>query len=289
MEYSIFFILSSKLISADIISLKNTFEVINRSQMNVISSRSFDQLTETFNQIVDGSGYGCWCDFSENTETDTKNHKNPEPVDFFDENCKELHQGYDCAQIDGLYESLSDGLCLSRHKQVNSIQVQINPYNKNALKDACTEANFGDLCGIRVCMIEHLFVARLVEELSIGYLVGGGIENAFLHENSPGFKENHCSVDKHGGSASVAVVVNKKQVLEKDRSPYSDKYYFTDISYDFTDVENFPVGKNLVCCGEYPIRFPYDSMKHDCCVDSAYNPVSKECCSDGTVSLIGDC
>ena len=48
-------------------------------------------------------------------------------------------------------------------------------------------------------------------------------------------------------------------------------------------------GYELQCCGDYPIRFPYNAIngQRDCCGQKTYNTFMMTCC-DGTVT-VGDC
>lgn len=47
--------------------------------------------------------------------------------------------------------------------------------------------------------------------------------------------------------------------------------------------------KDLMCCGNYPYRTPYNAVRLECCDNSAvYNPNVSACCTDG-VKTIGAC
>jgi len=44
----------------------------------------------------------------------------------------------------------------------------------------------------------------------------------------------------------------------------------------------------LICCAEYPDRFPiWNSNQTGCCVDKRYNMVTEDCCMDGSVTAVG--
>lgn len=49
---------------------------------------------------------------------------------------------------------------------------------------------------------------------------------------------------------------------------------------------------DMDCCGLYPARFPYgvgNPYKSCCSNDAIFNPLSEECCTDGSVALTGTC
>jgi hypothetical protein len=49
---------------------------------------------------------------------------------------------------------------------------------------------------------------------------------------------------------------------------------------------------DMDCCGLYPARFPYGvgNPYKDCCNnESIFNPLSEQCCGDGSVALTGTC
>ena len=52
----------------------------------------------------------------------------------------------------------------------------------------------------------------------------------------------------------------------------------------------FPGHEEVQCCGEYPDRFPYaGSASKSCCNQrQLFNPVSHECCEDGSVKVAGE-
>ena len=68
--------------------------IVFESQLNN-ATKPLDSLSKILN------GYGCWCGILE------KNEQAPiygHPLDHFDEACRDLHVGYQCAILEGSYE-----------------------------------------------------------------------------------------------------------------------------------------------------------------------------------------
>jgi len=73
-----------------------------------------------------------------------------------------------------------------------------------------------------------------------------------------------------------------------------DDSYKHDNGYDFEGncVASAVTFDDVVCCGEYPTRYPYSpsNSNKDCCRDTTvFNPIQEECCTDGTAGAIGAC
>ena len=111
------------------------------------------------------------------------------------------------------------------------------------LEHACGDANFGDNCAIRTCCCD----TRLADGIINYFFDGLVFDPAFSHDNGWDPSLN-CPI-VHNGSCRHG------------------------------DCE-------IQCCGQYPNRFPFktgDSIFRECCVDTVYNSMNKQCCNDGTI------
>jgi len=119
------------------------------------------------------SEYGCWCYFE-----DHHGKGRGKPNDAIDSQCKILHDGYECAIMDGQLENYecepwtvsyasATGLGFG-HKEMSHIQ------------DECIGNNPGDdKCAQRACMVEGWFV---VEMLSL-FVGGESVDESMRHAN----------------------------------------------------------------------------------------------------------
>lgn len=113
-------------------------------------------------EIIDSiNSYGCWCYFQENHGLGKG-----QPVNEVDNQCKILHDGYECIMMD----AAADGEeCTPWNVKYNSAtglgllagDDKNNDSLENALRFKCRRANrkFGD-CAARACMVENYFVVR---------------------------------------------------------------------------------------------------------------------------------
>jgi len=129
--------------------------------------------------------YGCWCYF------DSEHGRGKaQPVDALDEICKILHDGYECAMRDAEDEGTT---CIPWEVDYDA-GIGGSDLSMN---DQCTEANLGNNCGIRACIVEGSFVANALEI----FVTGGVIDNTKKHSN--GFDPSvECVVKKNGGGPS---------------------------------------------------------------------------------------
>ena len=130
-----------KFISADLHQIQEDldFLVKNATESRVLSKIDMGRM----------SGYGCWCYFQEDVGKG-KSH----PVNAVDALCKILHQGYECAMMDGEADNYP---CTPWEVQYNSatgVGVGINIGIEN-VRTECRQRNPGDdKCALRACEVE---------------------------------------------------------------------------------------------------------------------------------------
>lgn len=174
------------------------------------------------NSIASLNEYGCWCYFD-----DDHGRGKASPIDVVDEQCKVLHDGYECAMRDAEDEGTT---CVPWEVHYES-GLGGSPL---LLNEQCAEDNPGNNCAIRACIIEGTFVAALLDI----FVSGGIIEQNHRHKN--GFDPAvECIVKKNGGGP-----VNKQCCGE-----YPDRFPFK------------TVGGDRKCCG----RRTYNSLTLKCC------------------------
>lgn len=208
--------------------------------------------------------YGCWCYFDGDY---TKGRG--EPVDNFDDLCKQLHHNYDCAAMDAESEADFDCLPWEADYQVFSFY----SYSMD-IEMECTSKNRNNKCNQRSCIIEMTFVLRLMQQYHIGSYPYD------RYQTWAGFDVETCSpvVDYHYNDM-VSDVVGK---LESDSL----------VSQDIQDVEELErgllgIGNERQCCGRYPDRFPYKpkSGMTECCGWRTYDTRILNCCGDLSLEM----
>jgi len=109
------------------------------------------------------SEYGCWCYFQE----DVGKGKS-QPVNAVDLQCKILHQGYECAIIDGEEEG---NLCSPWEVEYNSATGQglLSNIAVENIREECRSRNPGaDKCAQRACEVEGYFVMEIFKIFASG-------------------------------------------------------------------------------------------------------------------------
>lgn len=213
------------------------------------------------------NGWGCWCYFNEEDHGKGKG----QPVNELDHLCRSLHDGYDCTEMD-------DASCLA-HTQEH--EVEYPPPMPNGwfdesdwpdLRAACEAAN-ADQCGQRACAIESYFMAELLKiyvenDFSVAalYGAGGAFDSTYRHSNGFDPATSCQTVNGGGGGAGGSGGV-----------------------IGGTGGSSGSTGdNNKVCCGEYPLRFPYhtDGGSRSCCGQKTYDASLLSCCTDNTIQMV---
>jgi len=189
------------------------------------------------------NGYGCWCYF----ET-IKGHGPAQ--DEFDELCKNLQHGYQCAEFDGCIDPIhTDYLGIGGGFLTTDIQA------------ACARNNDAGTCSTKVCILETEFQKQVL----LQWLDGNTWENKFMH--------------KHGFVVSeyCAELNNLKNSIPLNPASAQAQHI----------VDMYEISQHDVCCGEYPNRYPFshEGGARGCCNGITYQTVSHKCCSDGSVKI----
>lgn len=129
--------------------------------------------------------YGCWCTF----EDQKYNHKKKtrgQPMDEWDQNCKELKMGYECAMVDAASRGES---CVP---WTTEYPIAGAGMSERIISRYCEIVSDGDLCKEATCIVETYFINRLAEFIipgqPPGFLNLDYVDPRLLHENgfSPG-------------------------------------------------------------------------------------------------------
>ena len=278
---------SKKLItSASLITLLSKFSPIQANLQQILksftdkigNSSPVEPRQLSAATIQNLNEYGCWCYFDQDHGRG-KGH----PVNEIDAICKTLHDGYECAMMDWEEERphlvAQNKLCVPWEVRYNSA----TDLGGTSLVDACTQNN-RKICSQRACMIEGQFV------LSIYQLVIDFYEPDASAKHSNGFdptkmcKTTNQIINNGPGGGGGSGGSGGSNNLDGDM--------------DNGNGDGNGDGGNgggsskptRMCCGDYPARFPYDTMKgtRKCCVDKTYFSKIMECC-DGNVQLYGSC
>ena len=148
-----------------------------------------------------------------------------QPVNDLDQACKDLHHGYNCIKID-------DSECNPRTLDASQNEYTLPLTAISPLVDpdqACQDANPGDTCGYRTCLVEAQFLITTYQPVYAGNQTWIDMWNdmTFVHQPDGGFDfENQCI-----GRPGIG--------------PAGDKQ----------------------CCGQYPYRNAYFTARKQCCND----------------------
>lgn len=122
-----------------------------------------DMMGLTLDNIND---YGCWCYFEDHHGSGRGPVVND--VDLF---CRALHQGYDCAIMDGID---TNDPCVPW-----SVGYTSRPSNVNDIVTQCQDENQHSQCSINACIVEAYFVINIFQS----FLAGNQHSEIFLHNN----------------------------------------------------------------------------------------------------------
>lgn len=130
------------------------------------------------------------------------------------------------------------------------------------------------------------------DPITQGYGMGGGPD--FTSKCSAGNPDNECAAHT---CTCEQQLLSELVSLAFQPAPVTVTYEAEYLHLNGFDYEtNCPPPQqpiyDMSCCGLYPRRFPYGvgNPYKDCCDDDQiYNPLSEECCDDGSVALTGTC
>lgn len=135
------------------------------------------------------NGYGCWCDF----KTYSKSGHYGQPVDFFDNACKVLKEGYECILMDSEEENATEGtkVCDVAKTKYNSALGSGHPtgMTMDILVKECDLINHTN-CQKRLCKVEGWFIQSILKKT----YADGVIPDIFAYSHeTAGFKpEEQC-------------------------------------------------------------------------------------------------
>lgn len=191
------------------------------------------------------SNYGCWCYFGENVG------KGRGPaVDEWDQACKVLGQGYECAVMDGASENEP---CEPWSQETvpdwKTSNLLIFNYigDPAGLKHRCEQDNAGNNCAIRTCIIEGNF---LLEYTRLSF------------SNTPAPNPIHKHENGFDPQDQINCPINTQINGEAEEA----------------------------CCGFYPERRPFRLKlgERECCeqnnIATVYRASLFSCCPDGSIS-----
>merc|ERR1711881_529856 len=113
------------------------------------------------------NGYGCWRYFN-----DDHGKGKSKPVNEIDAYCKTLHEGYECAILDGIEEGSS---C----EPWNSAYTTGAKGDIDGIIADCGDRNVGDNCAIRSCIVEGWFVTNIFQ----AFFGGHNLDQSIRHQN----------------------------------------------------------------------------------------------------------
>lgn len=183
--------------------------------------------------------YGCWCYFQ-----DDHGKGRGQPANEVDGFCKTLHDGYECAILDGNDEQESPE-CVPWKIDYNATALMGN--DQDMLEIECKYNNPASHCAARACVIENYFILNIFA----AFLEGDNFDPSLKHELGHFDPESECSAPGEGGSLGEGGTGSLRQKS---------------------------------CCGFYPIRFPYFHIdgNRGCCGTKTYNAHTYSCCEDGS-------
>jgi len=222
---------TATLVAANFDNMENQFqkliaESMNDSMPNMNDFRGIGPISTSLSAI---NGYGCWCYFADDHG---KGHGTPQ--NRMDEICKTLHDGYECAILDG---SEADESC-EPWTVGYSGTTTLGGVTQEIITE-CEIKNESD-CSIRACVIENNFILSVFAE----YLSGSVFDPSKKHEF--GFDTSECvSVNGPGGNGDGEDYVKEKACC----GSYPQRYPF------------MHVNGHRACCGEKT----YSTTTYQCC------------------------
>jgi len=210
--------------------------------------------------------YGCWCRFEGQHGTGTG-----APVNDMDEVCKVLHQGYDCMKMD-------DDQCDPFGQTYRSV-VHTAESMETMVLDCASKNPSGDECNHRACAIESWFV---LEILRLYFKEKYAFDAAFME--SSGWDGSECP----GSAVGTTIAPIAPSAGNGNGNGQGSNVQRPNVG-DKGDLFTYN-GVEKQCCGDYPIRFPYNHLRgeRECCGGRTYNPFLFTCC-DGTISAGTTC
>ena len=180
--------------------------------------------------------YGCWCDL----DGALKRKSRGQPVNALDKACMDLHHGYNCITVD---------MPNCNPRVLNATDDYVLPLTAiSPIMDPqveCQNYNTGNTCGYRTCQVEAHFLRTTYMPVFQGdsYWLDMWNDNTMVHtENGGTFDFTTTCLRPGGGPGSCT------------NPPCSG------------NVGPHTPGTTQ-CCGQYPLRNPFYTGRHQCCND----------------------
>lgn len=204
-------------------------EATNETDIMGTGFRGIGQVTTSLSAI---NGYGCWCYFA-----DEHGKGKGTPVNRMDEICKVLHDGYECAILDGADESEE-----CEPWTVDYTGSTLLGSTDQEVVIECERENT-DNCAVRACVVENNFILAVFAE----FFAGTVFDPSFKHEY--GFNPvTECPA--HPGNNGNAGGDGNDYIKEKACcGSYPVRYPF------------FHINNHRACCGEKT----YSTTTYQCC------------------------
>merc|ERR1711899_106908 len=207
------------------------------------------------------ANYGCWCRFGQ-----YRPYKGP-AQDTVDTACKAWYQNYDCLNVD--YNADGTTPCDMNTEYTDVITDVTQPFDMATDYAAECAAVNTDACAAEACHVDAVFIREVVLFLADNTL------NMTL-SGWYGFDGTICT-----GASSAGTTLSPPVPVTTQNAP-------TTAAAATTVTAPQPTTQ---CCGAYPNRFPYRTQNggRACCVDTTYNTMVLECCSNNVLNVIGTC
>lgn len=180
------------------------------------------------------------------------------PVDEFDEACRNLHWGYQCAGIESIdnYEETCEAWGIDYHP------VEVAEFGTDVVRE-CTAANrehvSGNVfCAVQACIVETRFVMHL-DELQFYEL---SPEYQHSHQGWPTTHNQQC-VARGSASGSISAIAGFRAEA---------------VSHSLGATDH----GEMKCCGEYPHKKPFNTAHKGCCNGNTFLSAIYQCCEDGS-------
>ena len=104
------------------------------------------------------NGYGCWCYFG-----DSHGQGKGIPKDTIDENCKVLHDGYECILLDTVNTCVPWEQTYISLSTIELFTLALQDTSVEAVMNDCEVTNAADECAIASCKVEQYFAYDYVK------------------------------------------------------------------------------------------------------------------------------
>lgn len=220
--------------------------------------------------------YGCWCHFDEN-QYNIVGTGHGTALDSWDQNCRDLQEGYNCIQIDAdergeTCEPWSTKYPIAGADMAEEI---IPAYCELVATDKDTKQI--NRCVEQTCIVETFFIKTLsrmiIPDQPAGVTSIEDISRENLH--SEGFNvHTKCNAPKPS--------------QPKPDSSSTGGGSSSSSSSSSGNGSGAKVVEQKKCCGSYPERFPYKPSARKCCQNKkTYDESTHECCENGNIMTIG--